>query len=299
MGHSHDHHHHHHHHNATGNIKTAFFLNFGFTILEIIGGFYTNSVAILSDALHDLGDSLSLGLSWYFQKLSTKKRNNSFTFGYKRFSIMGAVINALVLVVGSVLIIKEAIPRILDPVQPDTAGMMLFAVVGVLVNGAAVLKLRTGDSLNERVVSMHLLEDVLGWIAVMVGSIIMHFKSIPILDPILSLGIALFILINVYKSLKTAFKIILQATPENCNPEEIKTHLKAMEEVKDVHDIHVWTMDGNYNVLTTHIVLENSYNLKELANLKEKIRMVLRGDHIQHCTIEFETADEVCRHVDC
>ena len=169
--HSHSHAHHHDHHGDVKNIKVAFFLNFGFAIIEIIGGFLTNSVAILSDAVHDLGDSLSLGLAWYFQKYSRKKSDSTYTYGYRRFSLVGALANSLVLIVGSILILTEAIPRIFNPQQAHPQGMMMLAVLGIAVNGVAMLRLRRGKSLNEKVVSLHLMEDVLGWIAVLVGAI--------------------------------------------------------------------------------------------------------------------------------
>ena len=196
---AHEHHHHgHHHHHDTENISTAFFLNLAFTIIEIIGGLMTNSVSIMSDALHDLGDSLSLGLAWYFQKVAKKGRDKTFSYGYKRFSVLGAMINAIVLVIGSVFILQESIPRLWQPETPNAQGMFWLAILGILVNGAAVLKLKKGTSLNEKVISLHLLEDVLGWAAVLIGSVLMYFFDLPIIDPLLSIGIAFFILTNVF-----------------------------------------------------------------------------------------------------
>ena len=207
------HQHNHGHHHSSENIKTAFFLNLFFTIIEFIGGIYTNSLAITSDAIHDLGDSISLGMAWYFQNLSNKKPTKTYSYGFKRFSLLGAIINSVILLVGSIFIILEAIPRILSPEHSDAKGMMWFAVLGIIVNGAAVLKLRKGTSINERVVSLHMIEDVLGWVAVLIASIIMQFWDIPILDPILSLLIALFILYNVFKNGRESVRIILQGTP--------------------------------------------------------------------------------------
>ena len=201
------HHHNHGHHHATGNIKVAFFLNLSFTIIELIGGFYTNSLAIMSDAVHDLGDSLSLGLSWYFQKVSNKKATTNFSYGFARFSLLGAIINSVVLTVGSIFIISEAIPRIISPEVSDAVGMMWFAILGIIVNGVAVLRLKRGTSINERVVALHLLEDVLGWVAVLIASIVMQFWDLPILDPILSLLIAAYVLFNVFKNIKESFII--------------------------------------------------------------------------------------------
>ena len=290
-----DHHNHKHGHtHDTSNIKVAFFINLLFTIIEIIGGVMTNSIAILSDAVHDLGDSLSLGLAWYFQNYSKKKRSPSFSYGYGRFSLLGAMINSIVLVVGSIFIFIEAIPRLIEPQQPETQGMMILAVLGVVFNGAAVLRLKKGTSVNERVVSLHLLEDVLGWFAVLIGSIIMHFFDIPIIDPILSLGIALFILMNVYKNLKEAIQIIMQGVPDDTNVKEVERRLVSYPEIKEIHDIHVWSMDGEYNIMTAHIVVHHEGPLKELEPLKKKIREDLEEFSIEHVTLEFEVVDEHC-----
>ena len=186
MGHDHKHHHHHHHsHDGESNIGIAFLLNISFTIIELIGGYMTNSVAIISDAVHDFGDSISLGMAWYFQKISKREKTDKYTYGYKRFSLLGAIINSIVLVVGSIYIISEAVPRLFSPQETSAKGMFALAIVGIIINGAAVLKTRTGDSINERVVSLHMMEDVLGWAAVLVGSVIMHFTGLTIIDPIL------------------------------------------------------------------------------------------------------------------
>ena len=292
--HHHGHDHHHHHDSSLSNLSVAFFLNLGFTIIEIIGGIMTNSVAILSDALHDLGDSLSLGLAWYFQKISGKKRDATFPYGYKRFSLLGALINSIILVVGAIVILTKAIPRLFDPVAPDAKGMMIIAVFGIIVNGAAVFRLKSGTSLNERVVSLHLMEDVLGWVAVLIGSIVMYFFDWPIIDPILSIGISIFILINVYKSLKESLKIILQAVPENMDMDLLKTTLQSFQEIEDIHDTRLWSLDGTNHVLTIHVVLAKDLSLEKLYLLKHKIRKELHDLKIEHVTIEFERKGEEC-----
>ncbi|MFT5890254.1 MAG: cobalt-zinc-cadmium efflux system protein [Dokdonia sp.] len=292
------HNHKHGHTHDTSNIKVAFFINLLFTIIEIIGGVMTNSIAILSDAVHDLGDSLSLGLAWYFQNYSKRKRSPSFSYGYGRFSLLGAIINSIVLVVGSIFIFIEAIPRLIHPQQPETQGMMILAVLGVVFNGAAVLRLKKGTSVNERVVSLHLLEDVLGWVAVLIGSIIMHFFDIPIIDPILSLGIALFILVNVYKNLKEAIQIVMQGVPDDTDVKEVEHRLISYPEIKEIHDIHVWSMDGEYNIMTAHVVVHHKGSLKELEPLKKKIRQDLEELHIEHVTLEFEVVEENCSIID-
>ncbi|HCM75764.1 MAG TPA: cation transporter [Cytophagales bacterium] len=297
MGHSHDHHHHHDH--SEGNIKVAFFLNLAFTIIEIVGGLLTNSLAILSDALHDLGDSLSLGLSWYFQKISKKGRTKSFSFGYKRFSLLGAIINSIILIVGSIIILSEAIPKIFNPQEVHVQGMFYLAILGILVNGAAVLRLRKGDTMNERVVALHLLEDVLGWVAVLIGSVIMMYVDAPFIDPLLSVFISIYVLYNVYKNLKKSMRIILQGIPEEVSIEHIREKLKRIPSITNVHDCHVWSMDGNYNVLTIHLVLDKDYPLSEQVALKQQVRDILKDESVNHITIEFENQDEHCELVDC
>lgn len=173
MGHNHSH-----NHTSTKNIKIAFYLNLCFTILEIIGGIYVNSIAIISDAIHDLGDTISLGTAWYLDVKSKKKADKKFSFGYNRFSLLGALISSIILIAGSIYVINEAIGRILNPEHTDAQGMMIFAIIGVFVNGYAAWKLSSGKSMNEKVASWHLLEDVLGWVAVLVVAIILNFKDI-------------------------------------------------------------------------------------------------------------------------
>ena len=298
MGHNHNHGHNH-SHDSVKNIKTAFFLNLSFTFIELIGGFLTNSVAIISDAIHDFGDSLSLGLAWYFQKLSKKGGNKFYSYGYKRFSLLGAIINCVVLLVGSIFILYEAIPRIFNPQETSAEGMFILAIIGIVVNGAAVLRTRKGSSINEKVVSLHLLEDVLGWVAVLVGSILIYFTKLTIFDPILSIAITLFILFNVFRNIKQVLPILLQGTPRNLEVEHIAENLKEIKNITNIHDLHIWSLDEEYNILTVHVVLENPLPVDELIDIKKQIRAALKEEEIQHTTIEFETSKENCDFIDC
>lgn len=291
MAHDHDHSGHHH---ETGNIKVAFFLNLAFTIIEIIGGFWTNSMAILSDALHDLGDSLSLGVSWYLQNYSKKGPDYKFSFGYSRFSLLGALINSIVLLGGSVLILSRAIPRIFNPEPVNAKGMIAFAVLGIFINGAAVLRLRKGKSLNEKVVTWHLLEDVLGWLVVLIGSIILNFKDLPIIDPLLSMGITIYILYNVVKNLKKVMNVFLQGVPEDISIEEIEKLVEEKTEALSVHHTHIWTIEGERNMLSTHVKIPDNYNSEDIINLKKNIRKLLKEKNIEHVTIEMEYETEEC-----
>lgn len=300
-GHHHHHHHSghgHHHHHATGNIKVAFFVNLAFTIIELVGGMFTNSVAILSDALHDLGDSLSLGLSWYFQHKAQQGRDDRYTFGYGRFSLLGAVINSVVLLVGSVFVLKEAIPRLWAPEETKPEGMMALAVVGIIFNGFAVWRLQQGSSINERVVSLHLLEDVLGWVAVLIGSILIYFFEWHIIDPLLSLGVTIFILVNVFRGLKDSFRVFLQARPDGLDVDELTNEIATKDLVDDVHDMHVWTMDGEYVVASLHVVTQAT-DPQQLVELRKSIRDIFQQKDIEHVTIELHTPDEECALEDC
>ena len=291
--------HHHHKEDSEKGLTIAFFLNLIFTIIEIIGGIYTNSLAILSDALHDLGDSFSLGLAWYFQRVSKKGRTEDYSYGYRRFSLLGAVINAIVLIVGSIAILINAIPALFDPSSPNAQGMLFLSILGILFNGIAVLRLRKANKLNEQMVMWHLLEDVLGWFAVLVGSVIMIFYDLPVIDPILSIGIASFIVYNVIRNLKKSLSIFLQATPEDLNEESIKSRILSVDDVIDIHDCHAWTLDGEYNILTVHIVVKEGFDLNKQADLKAQIKDALSDLSIQHMTIEIESQSEDCELEDC
>jgi len=296
MGHSHNHGH---SHDSSQNIGVAFFLNLSFTIIELIGGIITNSVAIISDAVHDFGDSVSLALAWYFQKLSKKGSNKLYSYGYKRFSLLGAIINSVVLIVGSVFILSEAIPRIFNPQETSAKGMFILAIIGIAVNGAAVLRTRKGSSINERVVSLHLLEDVLGWFAVLAGSILIYLTGLTIFDPLLSIAISLFVLFNVFRNIKQVLPILLQGTPRELKQEHIVNELNEIENIASIHDLHIWSLDEDYNVLTVHVKLEKPLSMDELADLKRQIRTMLKEEEIQHATIEFETGEEHCDFINC
>lgn len=285
---------HHRHPDSSSNLRTAFFLNLGFTIIEIFGGFWTNSVAILSDALHDLGDSLSLGAAWYLDKKSKQGKTKKFTFGFKRFSLLGALINSVVLIAGSIFILYEAIQRIIDPISPNAKGMIFFAVAGIVVNGLAALRLKDGKTLNERVIMWHLLEDVLGWVAVLVVSIVLMFKDIPMLDALLSILITLYVLWNVMKRLKETMIIFLQGVPQDIDVSQVEAQFLDIPKVKSVHHTHIWSLNGEDHVLTTHIKLMYVEKLDEILEVKQKVREVLKQYPLAHWTIETELDKETC-----
>jgi len=279
--------------NSSKNIGFAFFLNLFFAFFELAGGLYTNSIAILSDSIHDFGDSLSLGVAFFLQKKSQKKSDKKYTYGYKRFSLLGSVLISTVLTVSSFFVIFESVKRLIDPVSSNAKGMFLLAIFGVIVNGASVIKLKKGTSLNEKAVFLHMMEDVLGWLAVLVGSIVMMFADLPVLDPILSLGITIWVLYNAYRNLTQTIKIMLQEAPESVDIEKMQEEITSLPEVDSIHDIHIWTLDGENHVLTLHAVVRSGLNI-DAAVLKQKIRNIASLYGVNHVTIEYEASSESC-----
>ena len=276
------------------NILIAFILNLTFSILEFVGGAFTGSVAIISDSIHDLGDALSIGISYFLERKSKKKPDEKHTYGYIRYSVLGSTITTVILLTGSLLVIYNAILRIINPVEINYNGMIIFAIFGVIINFIAAYFTKEGDSLNQKSVNLHMLEDVLGWVIVLIGAIVMKFVNMPYIDPILSIGVAIFILINAFKNLKSILNVFLEKTPEGIKVAELKEHLKEIDEVIDVHHIHVWSMDGFSNFATLHIVAKECSK-----SVKEKVREELKEHGINHVTIEIENEDEKCCNENC
>jgi len=277
------------------NILIAFLLNMSFSIFELVGGIFTNSVAIISDAVHDFGDSISIGISYFLEKKSKKKPDNKYTYGYTRYSILGAIITNTILITGSILVIVNAIKRIINPVEINYEGMIIFAVFGVIVNFLATQFTKEGDSLNQKAVNLHMLEDVLGWLVVLIGAIIIKFTEINIIDAIMSIGVAIFILVNALKSFKSIVDLFLEKIPNGIEIEELKEHIFEIKNVIGVHHIHVWSMDGFNNYATMHVVTD----LKDTKELKNEIKEELKEHGISHTTIEIEEAGYECDETEC
>lgn len=286
MGHNHTHN----HSNAGKNISTAFFLNAVFVVIELIGGTLTNSIAILSDALHDFGDCLSLATAWFLQKKSTQTRDSKYSYGYKRFSLLGSIFLSGVLTISSVFVLIESVKRIASPQEVNAQGMLWIAILGVIINGAAAFRVKQGSSLNEKAVFLHIMEDVLGWTGVLAVSIVMIFIYIPTLDSILSICISLWILYNVYNNLKTVFKILLQAIPSDVPLNSLQSEIAGIEGVESLHDLHIWSLDGESHVMTLHIVTDSS----DTSEIKSKVISAAGKYHITHTTIEFEHSGTIC-----
>ena len=276
------------------NILLAFILNLTFSIFEFFGGVFTGSVAILSDAIHDIGDATSIGVAFFLEKKSKKQPDEQYTYGYLRYSVLGSLITTVILPFGSIAVIYSAIGRMISPVEIRYNGMILFAVIGVFINFLAAFLTRDGDSLNQKAVNLHMLEDVLGWVVVLIGAVVMRFTNVAILDPIMSIGVALFIFINAIKNLKEVLNLFLEKTPHGIDIPEMEKHLCEIDGVIDVHHIHIWSMDGHNHYATLHVVTNGNPH-----EIKEKVREELQEHGISHATLELEVEGEPCHERAC
>lgn len=294
----HDHHqhvhstlvgHHHHVHGEGKNILWAFALNFGLGLVELAGGYFTNSVAISSDAIHDLSDSVALLFSYFAERVSLKDPDHKFTFGYRRISVLSALVNGIVLLTGSLFVMIEAIKRFQSPETVNAQGMVGFAVLGVCVNGYAAFKLSRNEGINSRMIALHLLEDILGWVAVLIVSIILLFQPWYFLDSVLSLLIAFVILRGVIKNFYRIGSILLQSFPEHVDREDLMLRISKLELVEDVHFLQGWSMDDTLTTVTLHIRVSAELKVKEIDHLRFEIEDILSHSKIRYSTIQFES----------
>lgn len=274
---------------ADKKILTAFLINFFFAIIEFVGGAITGSIAIVSDAIHDAGDALSIGMSFLFEKVSHKKPDKKYTYGYYRYSVLGSVIQSAILLCGSFLVIYNAVMRFLNPQPVDYSGMIVIAVIGFAVNFFAAYFTAGEGSLNQKAINLHMLEDVLGWAVVLVGAVVMRFTDWWFLDPALSVILAIFIGTNALKGLKAVLDIFLEKTPNGICVEHLKEELRDVAGVLDIHHLHVWSMDGYKNAATLHVVTEENP-----AQVKKAVKARFAHEGIVHVTVECETPDESC-----
>ena len=285
----------HHHPHVGQNILVAFLLNFGFAIFELIGGIYTGSAAILADAVHDFGDSLSLGISLILEKLSIKKKTDRYTYGYRRLSLLSSLIAGIVISVGSGIVLYEAIPQFWNKeTPPNGPAMIVIALVGLSVNGFAAFRLSKGKSRNESMLSWHLVEDVLGWAAVLLGAIVITITSWTWIDPLLACGVAFFVLFNVTRNLWKTIEIFLQRKPEGFDELKFKQEVLKIQNVSHVRDLHVWSIDGDTNILSVTIAARSGFNFEDdFAKLKNTIREITNSFGKYHTTIEVESESEI------
>ena len=275
-------------------ILTAFVLNLIFAVFEFIGGALTGSVAIISDSVHDFGDSVSIGISYILEEKSKKEPDDKYTFGYGRYSVLGSLIMTVILIVGSIFVIIHACDRIIHPAEIDYNGMLLFAAFGMGVNFIAAGATRGDGSLNQQAVSLHMFEDVLGWGVVLLGAILMKFTDITYIDPIMSIGVAIFLLVHAFKHFKEICDIFFEKTPDGIDIAELKHHLKEIDGVLDVHHFHLRTLDGVNHIATLHIVTSS-----DPAAIKKAVKEELLEHGISHTTVEIETPEEECEDLIC
>ncbi len=312
--HSREHHHEEHQHSNTKNgLTLAFWLNLLFAVIEVVGGIFTNSTAIIADAFHDFIDAIAIGIAVLFEKISGKKRSSNYSYGYKRFSLLSALGLSLFLLIGAVFMIKSGIESFIQPKEVNSVGMLWLAVLGVSINGFAFLRIKNGNgehhhhhhhahghshNHNSKAIMLHLLEDVLGWVAVLIGAVVIYFTGWNWIDGLLTLAIAAFISYNATKNLMGTLKIMLQAVPEHVNMENLTTELNNIDGVVDIHDFHIWSLDGNYNVASLHAVLDSTDNSSE-NKVYTTILERLNQYNIQHPTVQIETNTEHCKFVNC
>lgn len=257
---------------SSRNMTIAFLLNFSFAIIEFIFGLLFNSSAILADAIHDTGDALAIGLSTLFEKISTKKEDRNYTLGYKRYSLLGALLISVILLVGSTLVIVENIPKLLAPEKVNYDGMLILGIVAIAVNTAASRVVSHGHSHNESILSLHFLEDILGWLAVIVVSLILRFTDWYFLDPLLSLVIAGFILSKALPKFWENIQIFLDHVPSDVDLSQLYQEIAVLENVRAITQLNVWTTDGLEKYAMLHICLENPNLLAETqAVLRQKL----------------------------
>lgn len=280
--------------NTEKNIRIAFLLNLSFSLLECIGGVLTGSIAILSDAVHDLGDAVSIGLSFLLEKHSRKQPDHTHTYGYVRYSVLGSAVTTLFLLSGSAAVFCQSVRRLVSPVEVQETGMMLLAVIGICINACAAYFTREGDSLNRRAVRLHMLEDVLGWAAVLAGAVVMHFTGFTFLDPLLSMGVSVFIFVHAAGSLREILDLFLEKTPRSISVSELQEHLTQIDGIRDVHHIHLRSLDGQDVYAEMHIVTD-----ADPVRVKAEIRQELQEHGIVHATLELESAEESCVSRDC
>lgn len=287
--------HDHNRHGASGRIGVAFFVNFVFTLIELLGAYLTNSLAIMSDAIHDLGDSLSLGLAWWLERYSLKRANSDHTYGYRRWSSLSALISSVAIMTTSILIIAHSAERLFRPEPVSSIGVIGLAILGVAFNLIGFFKLRGGATLNEKVLKYHLLEDVLSWVVVLIGGIAVYLTNWYWLDPLLASGIAIWIFRHVWTHFKASLKVFMQRWPEGLPIEQVEFLIKSFWGVKEVHHLHGWSIDGEQHIVTMHIVLKSDFDKNGWPALKIQIKTLLKDKwNVIEATLESEIEDELC-----
>ncbi|TAA66343.1 cation transporter [Streptococcus sp. LQJ-218] len=268
-------------------VWVAFFLNLTYAIVEFIAGGVFGSSAVLADSVHDLGDAIAIGISAFLETISNREEDNQYTLGYKRFSLLGALVTAVILVTGSVLVILENVTKILHPQPVNDEGILWLGIIAITINLLASLVVGKGKTKNESILSLHFLEDTLGWVAVILMAIVLRFTDWYILDPLLSLVISSFILSKALPRFWSTLKIFLDAVPEGLETGDLEKDLEALTNVKSVNQLSIWSMDGLENNAIIHLCLED---WEQMTETKNQVRQLIEGRGIQNVTIEVDTS---------
>lgn len=266
-------------------IWLAFFLNLSYAIVEFIAGGIFGSSAVLADSVHDLGDAIAIGISALLETISNREEDRQYTLGYKRFSLLGAMLTAVILMIGSVLVILENVTKIVHPQPVNEEGILWLGIIAVAINVLASLVVRKGKTKNESILSLHFLEDTLGWLAVILMAIILRYTDWYILDPLLSLVISIFILSKAIPRFWSALKIFLDAVPEGVDIKQVKNNLEQLDHVASVNQLNLWTTDGLEKNAIVHVCLEE---IEHIEYCKESIRNLLKDYGFQNVTIEVD-----------
>ena len=266
-------------------VWVAFFLNLSYAIVEFIAGGIFGSSAVLADSVHDLGDAIAIGISAFLETISNREEDSHYTLGYKRFSLLGAMVTAVILMTGSVLVILENIAKIFHPQPVNDEGILWLGIIAITINVLASLVIRKGQTKNESILSLHFLEDTLGWVAVILMAIVLRFTDWYILDPLLSLAISFFILSKALPRFWSTLKIFLDAVPEGVDIQKIKTDLAELDHVASINQLNLWTMDGLEKNAIVHVCLKE---MEHMETCKESIRIFLKDCGFQNITIEVD-----------
>ena len=277
---------HHHHKKAGENLAFVFFMNLAFNILVVVGGLATNSMAILADCIHDMSDTISIAFAWFLEHIAQRESTDKYSYGYQRFSILGAVIISVFVIIMAFIILSEAIPRLFAPESVDAGGMLLVAVVGIVFKSISVYRLHDGETFNERAILIHQLGDIFEWVAILILSLVLMFwDGAPYLDPFVSMGIALWLIFNLGRNLYKSIEVLLQKTPDNFDVDEFKSQILAIGGVKNIDDFHIWSLDGIDSVMTLKVNVDFA---EDVEKIKREIYTISNRYHVVDITIEFD-----------
>lgn len=266
-------------------VWIAFFLNLSYAIVEFNAGGIFGSSAVLADSVHDLGDAIAIGISALLETISNREEDRHYTLGYKRFSLLGALVTAVILITGSILVILENIAKIFHPQSVNDEGIFWLGIIAITINVLASLVIRKGQTKNESILSLHFLEDTLGWVAVILMAIVLRFTDWYILDPLLSIAISFFVLSKALPRFWSTLKIFLDAVPEGVDIQKIKTDLAELDHVASINQLNLWTMDGLEKNAIVHVCLKE---MEHMETCKESIRIFLKDCGFQNITIEVD-----------